>query len=156
MRERDHCHSQFSIVVVAEGATEAGGSEFYTDSGDVLHPKRLGGVGPYLRDTLEHLTGKETRAVILGHLQRGGQPNSFDRMLATTFGACAVRAIANGERGVMMALQAANIVTVPLAEAVVAIKRVPPDGQLVRTARDVGISFGAPDEAQYHQQQGGC
>ena len=152
VRERDKCDSQFSIIVVAEGASEAGGAEFYLKSGDAQHSARLGGIGNHLRDRLEHLTGKESRVVVLGHLQRGGQPNSFDRMLATTFGACAVRAMANGERGVMVALQAANIVTVPLAKATTCIKRVPPDGQLVRTARDVGISFGAPDEARYHQQ----
>jgi ATP-dependent phosphofructokinase / diphosphate-dependent phosphofructokinase len=103
-----------------------------------------------LRNDLEERTGKETRCVVLGHLQRGGSPNAFDRMLATNFGACAVRALAAGERGVMVALQAADIRTVPISEAVAAIKVVPPDGQLVRTARDTGISFGSPDEATHH------
>jgi 6-phosphofructokinase 1 len=91
-------------------------------------------------------TGKESRCVVLGHLQRGGSPNSFDRMLATNFGACAVRALAEGQSGVMVALQSATIITVPLAEAITNIKTVSSDGQLVRTARDIGISFGAPDE----------
>jgi 6-phosphofructokinase 1 len=105
---------------------------------------RLGGVGDYLRRHIETLTGKESRCVVLGHLQRGGSPNAFDRMLGTNFGACAVRALANGETGKMVALQAGTVVTVPLDEACTSIKRVPIDGQLVRTARDIGISFAAP------------
>jgi 6-phosphofructokinase len=102
---------------------------------------------------LEKATGRETRCVVLGHLQRGGRPNAFDRMLATNYGSCAVRALANGESGVMVALQAGDVVTVPLTEAIKGIKTVPPNGQLVRTARDTGISFGALDEASYHKPQ---
>src|SRR5258705_367927 len=88
---------------------------------------------------------------VMGHLQRGGRPNAFDRMLATNFGSCAVRALSQGEKGVMVALQAGDVVTVPLTEAIKNIKAVPPNGQLVRTARDTGISFGSPDEANYHK-----
>jgi phosphofructokinase-like protein len=150
VRERERCDSQFSIIVVAEGALEAGGEMIYQDKGDVSREPRLGGVGSYCRYQLEQLTGKETRCVVLGHLQRGGRPNALDRMLATNFGACAVRALMNGERGVMVALQASDVVTVPISEAVANIKTVPPDGQFVRTARDTGISFGAPDEASHH------
>jgi ATP-dependent phosphofructokinase / diphosphate-dependent phosphofructokinase len=84
----------------------------------------------------------------LGHLQRGGSPNAFDRMLATNFGACAVRALANGQMGRMVALQAGVIVNVPLSEAIANIKTVSADGQLVRTARDIGISFAAPGESK--------
>jgi phosphofructokinase-like protein len=146
IREREACGSQFSIVVVAEGAREAGRDIMYQERGDAQHSPRLGGIGNYLREEVERLTGKETRAVVLGHLQRGGTPNAFDRMMATNFGACAVRALAAGERGVMVALRASQVITVPLLEAVSALKTVPPDGQLVRTARDTGISFGAPDE----------
>jgi 6-phosphofructokinase 1 len=73
-------------------------------------------------------------------------------MLATNFGSSAVRALAGGKSGVMVALQAGDVVTVPLTEAIEGIKTVPPNGQLVRTARDTGISFGAPDEASYHKQ----
>ena len=118
--------------------------------GDAYHAARLGGIGVYCRVQLEAVTGRETRCVVLGYLQRGGRPNAFDRMLATNFGACAVRALANGERGVMVALQAADVVTVPISEAIANTKTVPPGGQLVRTARDTGISFGAPDEDSYH------
>jgi 6-phosphofructokinase 1 len=155
IRSRDLAGSNFSIIVVAEGATETGHERIYQDSGDAEHAARLGGIGGYCRMQLEQLTGKETRCVVLGHLQRGGRPNAFDRMLATNYGACAVRALMEGKRGVMVALQAADVVTVQISEAIARIKTVPPDGQLVRTARDTGISFGAPDEADYHKMAQG-
>ena len=148
---RDQAGSNFSIIVVAEGAIEVGHEQIYQDKGAADHAARLGGIGIYCRLKLEELTRKETRCVVLGHLQRGGRPNAFDRMLATNFGACAVRAFANGERGVMVALQAADVVTVPITQAIANIKNVPPNGQLVKTARDTGISFGAPDEAKCHR-----
>lgn len=139
---REKSGSKFTNIVVAEGATEVGKSEMYLDKEEL----RLGGVGDYVRRRVEELTGKESRCVVLGHLQRGGSPNAFDRMLGTNFGACAVRALANGQTGKMVALQAGTIVTVPLSEACANIKTVPTDGQLVRTARDIGISFAAPKE----------
>lgn len=148
--ERERNGSLFTIIVAAEGARQMGGDLIYQDPGDAQHAPRLGGIANYCRVELERLTGKETRCVVLGHLQRGGRPNAFDRMLATSFGASAVRAFAGGQRCVMVALQAADIVTVPISEAIINIKTVPLDGQLVRTARDTGISFGAPNESQYH------
>lgn len=151
IHSRDVTGSNFSIIVVAEGALEIGHDLIYQDKGDSLRAPRLGGIGQHLQHDLEAVTGRETRCVVLGHLQRGGQPNAFDRMLATNFGSCAVRALANGESGVMVALQAGDVVTVPLTDAIKNIKTVPPNGQLVRTARDTGISFGAPDEASYHK-----
>ncbi len=150
VRERERQGSPFSIIVVAEGACEVGRDLIYQETGDPRQAPRLGGLGVHVRNELEKLTGRETRAVILGHLQRGGQPNAFDRVLATSFGTNAVRALAHGQRGVMVALQANNIVTVPLSDALVGSKRVPPAGQMVRCARDTGISFGAPDEAAHH------
>ncbi len=150
IRAREASGSNFSIIVAAEGALETGREQIFQDSGDVGHAPRLGGIGLYCQRTLEELTGKETRCVVLGHLQRGGRPNAFDRMLATTFGACAVHALADGKRGVMVALQAGDVLTVSMSEAVANIKTVPPNGQMVRTARDTGISFGAPDEARFH------
>jgi 6-phosphofructokinase 1 len=143
--------SNFSIIVVAEGAIEIGHELVYQDKGDGSRAPRLGGIGQHLQRDIEEVTGRETRCVVLGHLQRGGRPNAFDRMLATNFGSCAVRAIASGKSGVMVALQAGDVVTVPLTEAIKGIKTVPADGQLVRTARDTGVSFGAPDEASYHK-----
>jgi len=150
IREREECGSQFSIMVVSEGAREISGQQIYQDKGDRQHAPRLGGVGFFCQHELEGLTGKEVRCVVLGHLQRGGRPNAFDRMLATNFGSCAVRALARGERDVMVALQAADVITVPLDEAVANLKTVPFTSQLIRTARDIGISFGATDEASYH------
>ena len=145
---REKSGSRFTNIVVAEGAMEIGKSEIYQDFGDIKTAPRLGGVGDYVRQKVEELTGKEARCVVLGHLQRGGSPNAFDRMLGTNFGACAVRALANGQMGKMVALQAGTVVNVPLSEAIANVKIVPVDGQLVRTARDIGISFAAPKESK--------
>jgi len=144
VKAREDSGSRFTNIVVAEGATELGKGEMYQDQEGM----RLGGVGENIRRRIEEMTGKESRCVVLGHLQRGGSPNAFDRMLGTNFGACAVRALASGETGKMVALQAGKVVTVPLSEACTNIKAVDKDGQLVRTARDVGISFAAPRESR--------
>jgi 6-phosphofructokinase 1 len=151
--ERERCDRQFSIVVVAEGSAPVGGQEIYQDAGDRDHAPRLGGVGNYVAREIERLTGKESRCVVLGHLQRGGSPNAFDRMLATNYGSCAVHALMRGEHGKMVALRAADIITVPLSKAVADVKTVPVGSQLIHTARDVGISFGAPDEARHHGKE---
>jgi len=149
---RDLAGSNFCIIVVAEGALEIGHELIYQDKGDALHAPRLGGIGMHLQREIEAKTGKETRCVVLGHLQRGGRPNAFDRMLATNYGSCAVRALADGKRGVMVALQAGDVVTVPLSEAIANIKTVPSNGQLVRTARDTGISFAGANESEFHKR----
>ncbi len=146
--QREKSGSRFTNIVVAEGAKEVGKSEIYQDSGNSQTAPRLGGMGDYVRHRIEEMTGKEARCVVLGHLQRGGSPNAFDRMLGTNFGACAVRALANGQSGKMVALQAGMVINVPLSEAIANIKTVSADGQLVRTARDIGISFAAPKEAK--------
>lgn len=146
VKERETSGSRFTNIVVAEGAKEEGKSEIYQDQGTSNKAARLGGIGDYLAHKVEEITGKESRCVVLGHLQRGGSPNAFDRMLGTNFGACAVRALGNGESGKMVALRSNEIVTVPLSKAIANIKTVPSDGQLVRTARDIGISFAAPKE----------
>ncbi len=145
VESRERSGSRFTNIVVAEGALEVGKSELYQDQKEM----RLGGIGVSITSRIEELTGKESRCVVLGHLQRGGSPNAFDRMLGTNFGACAVRALASGETGKMVALQAGTVVTVPLSEACTNIKTVQVDGQLVRTARDIGISFAAPKEAKH-------
>lgn len=145
VNERERSGSKFTNIVVAEGAVEVGKSQLYLDNEGI----RLGGMGSYVSRRVEELTGKESRCVVLGHLQRGGSPNAFDRMLGTNFGACAVRTLANGQTGKMVALQAGEITTVPLSQACANIKTVPVDGQLVRTARDIGISFAAPKETKF-------
>ena len=153
VRDRESCGSDFSIIVVSEGAKEIEGEEVYQDKGDRQSSPRLGGIGHQLAQEIGERMGKEARCVVLGHLQRGGSPNAFDRMLATNFGSAAVRALMRGQRGVMVALQAATICTVPLTEATASLKTVPPDGQLVRAARDVGVSFCAPDEERHHRYE---
>ncbi|MCU0490968.1 MAG: ATP-dependent 6-phosphofructokinase [Chloroflexaceae bacterium] len=136
VRERDASGSTFSIVVVAEGARPEDGTQLYV-TGD-----RLGGVGNYVGRRLEELTGKETRVVVLGHIQRGGSPTPYDRLLSTRFGAAAVAAAANGVFGEMVSLRAQEIVTVPLAEATGHLKTVRPHSDLVRCGRSLGVSFG--------------
>lgn len=144
IRAREKAGSRFTNIVVAEGAVEVGTQPIYLDK----EALRLGGVGSHLRRRIEAETGKESRCVVLGHLQRGGSPNAFDRMLGTNFGACAVRALANGQTGKMVALRANEVITVPLHDAVANLKTVSVEGQLVRTARDIGISFAAPNESK--------
>lgn len=148
IQSREKSGSRFTNIVIAEGACEVGKCEIYLENGDETRAARLGGIGDHVRERIQELTGKESRCVVLGHLQRGGSPNAFDRMLATNFGACAVRALANGQTGSMVALKAGEIVNVPLSAAIENIKTVPPDGQLIRTARDIGISFAAPNESK--------
>src|SRR3954452_18933619 len=102
IHEREESGSRFTNIVVAEGAIEEYRTQMYQDRESL----RLGGIGPYISRCVQVLTGKESRCVVLGHLQRGGSPNAFDRGLGTNFGACAVRALASGETGKMVALQA--------------------------------------------------
>ena len=103
---------------------------------------QLGGIGGKVATQIGELTGKETRTVVLGHLLRGGSPTALDRLLGLRFGAAAVRALEQGENGIMVGLQPPDVVHVPLEEAVRRIKVVPLDGDTIRTARDLGINFG--------------
>ena len=128
-----------------EGAIPIGGDRVYKAREEGREP-RLGGIAEQIAGELELLTGHETRALVLGHLQRGGQPTPTDRILATRFGAAAVRAIENGEKNVMVAIQSNRIVTVPLREAIINRKQVPLDSDVIISAREIGVSFG--DEEQ--------
>jgi 6-phosphofructokinase 1 len=142
LRERESWGARFSIVVVAEGAVPIGGTVSVIEAGDAARAERLGGLSARVAHQLEQLTGKETRYVVLGHLQRGGTPTSFDRDLATRFAGKAVECVLKGEFDVMVASQPPDIVTVPLESVGGKQKRVPPDFDLIRTARAIGISFG--------------
>ncbi|MEV6627275.1 6-phosphofructokinase [Amycolatopsis sp. NPDC051106] len=114
------------IIVVAEGALPEGGEEkLLTGEKDAFGHVRLGGIGTWLADEIAHRTGKESRAVVLGHVQRGGTPTAYDRVLATRFGLHAVDAVADGDFGVMVALRGTDIVRVKLAEATAELKTVP-------------------------------
>ena len=133
----------FAIVVVAEGAAPAGGEmSFVTERVTGRREGRLGGIGERVAAEIGARTGKETRVVVLGHLQRGGSPSTRDRLIALNFGTAAVRVIEAGEFGVMVALDPPRVRTVPLEVAVERMKLVPLDSDAVLTARDVGICLG--------------
>jgi ATP-dependent phosphofructokinase / diphosphate-dependent phosphofructokinase len=139
--QRDRNGSRFTIVVVAEGARPVGGDVTVIGKA-VGQAVQLGGVGGKVAAEIAAMTGKETRTVVLGHLLRGGSPTALDRLLGLRFGAAAVRALAEGEDGIMVGLQPPDVVYVPLAEATRHLKLVPLDGDTMRTARDLGINFG--------------
>ena len=141
VRERDERGSLFSIIVVSEGAKPKGGSVSVI-SKEVGMAERLGGVGEKVAEELQALTGKETRLVVLGHLLRGGSPTGFDRLIAQRFGAAAVRAIADGQKGIMVALDPPTVKYVPLEAATRRMKTVPMNSDIMLTAREMGISFG--------------
>jgi len=129
-----------SVVVVAEGARPKHGEQVKRDveSGEF----RLGGIGEIVAQEIARRTGKETRCVVLGHLQRGGAPTTLDRILGTRFGVKAVQLANEGHFGSMVSYQNYQVRRVPIAEAVNRLKLVPPNGEMVQTARDVDISFG--------------
>jgi phosphofructokinase-like protein len=128
IRERESYGKNFTIVIVAEGAREKDGDYVAAEEGKKPGETRLGGIGLVVAEEIQRRTGKETRAVVLGHLQRGGAPTAWDRQLCTRFGVSAVEQIAEGNFGVMVALTPSGIAPVELAEAVDRIRTVPPDG----------------------------
>jgi len=134
----------FSTVVVAEGATPAGGSQVYSVTEEqTLGGARLGGIANVVCNEVAIRTRQESRVTVLGYLQRGGSPTPFDRSLATRFGSMAVHLAAEKKFGYMVALRCGSIIPVPLSESASKEKVVPPDGELVKLARSLGISFGA-------------
>ena len=133
---RDRSGRHFSIVVIAEGAFPKGETPAIRGKSMPGQAVRIGGVAERLADK------KETRSLVLGHLQRGGQPTGYDRLLAVRFGGAAVRAVADEKWDHMIALQSPHIVTIPLADVLKVPKRVEIDHDTVLTARATGISFG--------------
>jgi 6-phosphofructokinase 1 len=142
IRYRDAWGARFSIVVVAEGAHAKDEKAAVIEEAHDGHVERLGGEAMRVAKQLGDLTGKETRYVVLGHLQRGGSPTAFDRTLATRFGGKAVELILKGQFGKMVANHPPDLVPVPLGEVVGKLKTVPLDYDLVTTARAMGVSFG--------------
>lgn len=139
--DRQRKGRDFSIIVVAEGAVPKNGQRSIL--GKALgQAERLGGIGLQVAAALEEKTGKETRTVVLGHLLRGGGPTTRDRLLALRFGSAAIRSIAEGCFGCMVALDPPEVRSVPLSSAISRMKTVPLDSDLMLTARDLGISFG--------------
>jgi 6-phosphofructokinase 1 len=143
IQNRSEHGAKFSIVVVGEGARPKGGSHSTLTRARKGHLPRLGGAGHQLAEQLKGRIPHEIRVTVLGHLQRGGSPSPFDRLLGTRFGVRAALCCARGELGVMVALRGEEIVTVPIAQALRKPKLVPPHGELVQVARRVGIELGA-------------
>jgi 6-phosphofructokinase 1 len=131
---------EFAIVVVAEGAFPVGGEPLFqqTRGGH----ERLGGMAQKVATDIADRTGRETRHLVLGHLQRGGGPNSYDRLLALRFGAAAVMLVRDGRFGCMVALDPPDVLAVPLGEAIARVKTVPLDGDIIQTARALGTCLG--------------
>jgi ATP-dependent phosphofructokinase / diphosphate-dependent phosphofructokinase len=143
VKERNSRGKRFSIIVVSEGAKAKGGDvaiqKIVKDSTD---PVRLGGIGIIVGSQIEELTGIETRTVVLGHLQRGGTPTAFDRVLATRLGSRAMDMVVKKRYGYYMGVKGDLLVEVPLDEAAKGQRLVQTDSPLIRTARSIGTSFG--------------
>ena len=141
---RDRCDSglPYSIAIVAEGAAPAGTEPTYAGRPEPGAMPKLFGAGARLAAELGPHLDLESRVTVLGHVQRGGSPNQFDRILATRFGVAAVEALERGEAGCMVSLRTPDIVTVPIAEAIAAPRRVEPGSPLLHAARNVGIELG--------------
>lgn len=143
IRERELMGKRFSLVCVAEGAKPIGG-ELITRGSDIKRtdPVQLGGIGKVVADKIEEMTGRESRVTVLGHLQRGGSPTPFDRILSTKFGAFAIELAAQKKFGRMVALKGNEIKNVLIKDAISHQKLVSVDNQAVKAAKAVGISFG--------------
>jgi 6-phosphofructokinase 1 len=143
VRTREKQGKNHTLVIVAEGAREEEGDYItVVDDDDQEREKRLGGVCKLVAKEIQKRTGKETRSVVLGHLQRGGAPTAWDRQLCTRFGVSAIDLIADDMFGCLTSYQPPEIVPVQLIETTGKIRTVPVDGELVRVARELGITFG--------------
>lgn len=143
IKERERLERRFTIIVVAEGARPEGGDHAILDAGHVGKLPRLGGAGERLMQSLKEAgVENEIRTTVLGHLQRGGSPSAFDRVLGLRMGAHAADLCALGDFGKMVCLRGTEIGEVPLAEATRAPKLVDPNGQLVQTAKGIGVELG--------------
>lgn len=140
VQKRDEAGFKSTMIVVAEGARTHHGQQFRKQSAS--GEWRLGGIGEMLAQEVEARSNKETRVCVLGHLQRGGDPTTLDRILGISFGVKAVQLAREERFGTMVSYQNYEVLDVPIAEAVHHLKKVPPDCQLVGTARALGISFG--------------
>ncbi len=139
-REREGKH--FTLVVAAEGAREKGGGYVTQGAREGNREAHLGGIGAVVTAEIQRRTGKEARACVLGHLQRGGAPTTFDRVLCSLFGVKAVALVAEGKFGHMVSLRPPVVGEVKITEAIGRLRTVPPAGDMVRAARALGISFG--------------
>jgi len=138
---RERRGANFAVVVVAEGASPRDGQRAVLSKA-VGQAERLGGIGELVAAGLTQLTGRETRTTVLGHVVRGGTPTAQDRLLGARFGAAAIRALADGMDGMMVALDEPEIGFVPIAEAIGSMRTVPINCDTIATARECGVSFG--------------
>ena len=145
VQRREAEGKRYTLVVVAEGATLPDGGLVHDGGAGERRQVKLGGIGEIVAGQIARRLDREVRTVVLGHLQRGGSPTSFDRVLATQFGAHAVRLVHEGRFGEMVCYQPPRIDSVPIAEAIRALSTVDPRGSAVAAARALGIAFG--DEA---------
>lgn len=141
IKEREAKGAFNTMVVCAEGAFPKDGT-LSTRKTEGPGETRLGGIAEKVADIISRETGKDTRTVVLGHLQRGGAPTALDRILGTRFGVAAVDLIADGLYGHMVSYKNYQVDHVPIAEAVAHLKRVTPDNQILKACREVGIAFG--------------
>jgi 6-phosphofructokinase len=143
VRDRYLRGPKFAIVVCAEGAMLQGGSFFIKEEKEPgrEHP-HLSGIAEHVSKEIQKLTGHESRSLVLGHLQRGGEPTTFDRLLGTRLGVAAVEFIEQGKFGQMTALHPPHITAVPIAKAISKIKKVSVNSDEIHAARALGISFG--------------
>ena len=151
IREREAEGKKFTLIVVAEGAHLPDGGTVHAkdpkaEAAGYHQQVKLGGIGQVVAAEVARRLDREVRAVVLGHLQRGGNPTTFDRVLATEFGAHAVRLIHEGRFGEMVCYRPPNIDSVPIAEAIKTLSRVDPASSAVQAARALGIGFGDGDE----------
>jgi 6-phosphofructokinase 1 len=143
VQQRSMMGKKFSLVCVSEGAKPVGGKMVVKKTDKKrTDPIRLGGIAEQVAEKIEENTGKETRYIVLGHLQRGGSPTPTDRILSTKFGTYAILLAYRGKFGRMVALKGANVKSVKLEEAIARQKLVEPDDQAVKAASAVGVSFG--------------
>ena len=142
IRSRYEDGPEFAIVVAAEGAKPIGGEASFIEKAKPGQDARYGGLAEKIAGQIGEMTGVETRSLVLGHLQRGGQPISYDRLLALRFGSAAIELVKRGDFGSMVSLDPPDVKAVPLGEALAQPKLVPVQGDVVRTARALGISFG--------------
>jgi 6-phosphofructokinase 1 len=140
--EREAKGRHFTIIVCAEGAYPRGGKVRTKGPREEGRGEILGGIAEYVAQEVSQRTGKETRSLVLGHLQRGGSPTAFDRLLGLRFGAAAIRCLLEGKVNVMVALNPPRVNAIPISEAIRQMKSVPLDYDVVATARALGISFG--------------
>lgn len=141
IKQRRSKGKNYTMIVVAEGAKPKGG-EIVTKGKALGQLEQLGGIGDQVAKELEERTGQESRSVVLGHLQRGGSPTTYDRLISMRFGASAIRAVERGDFNKLVVLRDNKLTTVPLTEVAGKMKHLPLDSDVVQTARDVGICLG--------------